>query len=71
MSKKRKKAIPPVMTLKVGPDRYEVFTGKDVKNDGCRVMGLCFYGQSRIVVSTEYSRNPNSAEPSSTRRCTR
>lgn len=54
MSKKRKKAIPPLMTLKVGPTRYQVFHARLMGGDDPSAMGECDYKRSRILLNTDY-----------------
>jgi Zn-dependent peptidase ImmA (M78 family) len=52
--KKQKKSIPPMMTLKVGPERYTVYI-KDSLYDGSeRLMGRVSYPRSEIQISKEY-----------------
>lgn len=55
MSKKGKKeAIPPLMTLKVGPERYQVHLKDSVYDGSQSMMGRCIFAKSEIEVSKEY-----------------
>jgi len=58
MSKKRKKAVPPLMTLRVGPKRYEVFAARQIVGVGdVPLAGQCDSYEGKVYIDPSFFRS--------------
>lgn len=54
MGKRKKKPIPPLMTLKVGPKRYEVLAVTNISHNGVALCGQCDSQAGQILLDVEF-----------------
>ena len=55
MGKRKKKTpIPPLMTLKVGPKRYDVMAATNITHDGVQLVGQCDSQSGVILLDVDF-----------------